>query len=233
MIKAVIPLTLLVFGLAGCGEVNKWYFCGFGHKDAQDGNYADAIASLNKCLKLQNLTAEQQAFYLQTRAWSHFSLHDAVKALRDQEYAFRLVEPTTHREFINHAAYLRMAGKALESLEPLLKAEVIDSDRGQVSMMTQYNRGWSLYDLGRYDEAIAAFDLGITVQPEYPFVYFKRGLAYDRLGRVDEARDDFDRFTSYFEDEGVEFNPRFEQELKTAAEKYAELRILLNQTNEE
>lgn len=232
MIDAVKPLALLplILALGGCGEINRWYFCGFGHKSAQDGSYGNAIQSLNKCLELDSLSVEQQAFYLQTRAWAHFNRDDAVEALRDLESSFRLVEPTTHREFINHAAYLRMAGKALASLKPLQKAEAIDAREGQISMMTQYNRGWSLYDVGRYEEAIAAYNKGISAQPEYPFVYFRRGLAYDKLGRSDEASSDFDRFTSYFE-EDTRFKPAFEQELIAAARSYPELRILLNDDN--
>lgn len=226
-----ISFLLLLVSLAGCNPVKKWYYCGYGHKNAQDQVYQSAISLLDHCLELKALSPEQQAFYLQTRAWAHFNLDHFESALRDQENSFSLIPPSTHREFINHAAYLRMTGDALNSLEPLFKAEVLDERSGHVSMMTQYNLGWSLYELGRYEEAIAAFTKGIPDQPDYPFVYFRRGLAYDKIGRVEPAESDFIEFVSFFENEGVEFNDRLRRELIAASQKYSELKILLDEAS--
>ncbi len=61
-------------------------------------------------------------------------------------------------------------------------------------MMTQYHLGWSLSALGRYDEAVQAFTRGISDQPDYPFVYWRRGLAYEALHQSENARADFDQF---------------------------------------
>ena len=109
-----IPLSLLLLG--GCSQAKKWYYCGYGHKSAQNKDYENSINLLDSCLEFKSLSPEQQAFYLQTRAWAHFSLDNFNSALRDQEESFKLIPPTAHSEFINHAAYLRMAGKPLNSL---------------------------------------------------------------------------------------------------------------------
>jgi tetratricopeptide (TPR) repeat protein len=224
-----IALTLTPLLLSACGQVDKWYYCGYGQKNAQDGRYEVALELLGKCLELKSLSAEQRAFYLQSRAWSYFSLDDFDNALDDQQQSFRLVAPTTRDELINYAAYLRMAGRVQQSLEPLREAEALDERDGHSSMMTQYNLGWSLYELGRYDEAIAAFSRGIPSQPDYPFVYFRRGLAYDRVGRTDEADADFIEFVSFFENEDVVFNERFENELRELSGRYPELGVLLGE----
>jgi tetratricopeptide (TPR) repeat protein len=224
-----IALTLSTLLLSACGQVDKWYYCGYGQKNAQDGHYEVALELLGKCLELESLSAEQRAFYLQSRAWSYFSLDDFDNALDDQQQSFRLVAPSTRDELINYAAYLRMAGRVQQSLEPLREAEALDERDGHSSMMTQYNLGWSLYELGRYDEAIAAFSRGIPSQPDYPFVYFRRGLAYDRVGRTDEADADFIEFVSFFENEDVVFNERFENELRELSGRYPELGVLLGE----
>jgi len=224
-----IAISLCSLLLTACGQVEKWYYCGYGQKNAQDSRHEVALELLGKCLDLQSLSAEQRAFYLQSRAWSYFSLDDFENALSDQERSFRLVAPTTRDEFINYAAYLRMAGQVSKSLEPLREAEMLDERLGLSNMMTQYNLGWSLYELGRYEAAIAAFSRGIPSQPDYPFVYFRRGLAYDRLGRSDEANADFIEFVSFYENEEVVFNERFENELGQLSGRYPELKVLLNE----
>jgi tetratricopeptide (TPR) repeat protein len=226
-----ILLLVLLFLLAGCSPVKKWYYCGNGHKSAQDENHEKAIDLLNTCLELNSLSVQQQAFYLQARAWAHFSLENFQNALRDQEKSFKLIPPNDQKEFINLAAYLRMTGKTLDSLEPLRKAEALDARAGHVSMLTQYNLGWSLYELGRYTEAISAFTKGISDQPDYPFVYFRRGLAYDKIDRVEQAESDFIEFVSFFEHEDVGFNERFNRQLIEASQKYSELKVLLTAEN--
>lgn len=225
-----ISTLLLVLVLSGCSQVNKWYYCGYGHQSVKNQDYTGAIRLLDACLELQTLLPEQRASYLQSRALAHFSLDNFAAALQDQEASFRLVAPSTRRELVNHAVYLRLSGKPLASLDPLREAEMIDEREGRASMMTQYNLGWSLYELGRYDEAIAAYSKGITSRPDYPFVYFRRGLAYDKVGRVAEAEDDFDLFVSILYGEDIEFKDSFVIELRKASLAYPDLETLLPET---
>ena len=64
---------------------------------------------------------------------------------------------------------------------------------GNVSMMTQYNKGWSLLELGQYAGAVEAFSKGIPIQPDFAFVYWRRGLAYEGLGDKKRAQADFEK----------------------------------------
>ena len=65
-------------------------------------------------------------------------------------------------------------------------------------MMTQYNLGWTLFELGRHREAIKAFTLGVPKQPDYPFVYWRRGLAYEAVGNKTLAKGDFETAAKLF-----------------------------------
>ena len=112
-------------------------------------------------------------------------------AVSDQEAAFKISAATDYREFINYASYLRSANRIADSLAPLRAAEALDSAAGNIGMMTQYNLGWTLQELGQHEEAIASFSRGIPLQPDYAFVYYRRGISLEALGRKEEARTDF------------------------------------------
>jgi len=49
-------------------------------------------------------------------------------------------------------------------------------------------KAYSLYFLGRYDEAISCYDKAIEVEPESPSNYEGKSRALEKLGRVEEAR---------------------------------------------
>ena len=76
-----------------------------------------------------------------------------------------------YRDYINFAMYLRRVGHYEDSLRALHSAENLDKANDHPAMMTQYQIGWTLSALGRYDEAVTAFTRGIPDQPDYPFVY--------------------------------------------------------------
>jgi tetratricopeptide (TPR) repeat protein len=52
---------------------------------------------------------------------------------------------------------------------------------------------WSLYHLGRYDEARVAFEQGLREAPEWHGLHTGLGWTYLRLGRKAEARAAFQR----------------------------------------
>jgi len=55
------------------------------------------------------------------------------------------------------------------------------------------SRGLALRDLGRIDDALAAFDEAIRLNPEDIFAYRHRGWLYTRQGKLDLARADYER----------------------------------------
>lgn len=160
---------------------------------ASNGNYQEAIPVLTTCLKSQDGPSNTRRRAYEARAWAYSNQENPKAAVADQEAAFQIAPAGAHHEFINYASYLRAAGRVADSLAPLRSAEATDRAAGQVSMMTQYNLGWTLQELGQHEEAIAAFSRGIPVQSEYAFVYYRRGLSQEALGRKDAARADFEK----------------------------------------
>ena len=55
-----------------------------------------------------------------------------------------------------------------------------------------YNRGFSFYELGRYEEAIGDFTRAIDLDPNNPRYYGQRSLVYIFADRVDLAQADED-----------------------------------------
>ena len=55
------------------------------------------------------------------------------------------------------------------------------------------NRGSLLHSLGRYDEALKAFDRALALQPSLPTTWHNRGLALSMLGQRAEALRSFER----------------------------------------
>ena len=223
----VTLIGLMALLLAGCDRVFEVAYCDWGYSKAGDDNFEGSIQLLDKCLALDSLTAEKRAFYLQVRARSLYRIGEHQRALDDLEAAFAIVPPTTHREFIVHAAYLRRLGRYQESLTPLFQAEVVDELNGHTSMMTQYNLGWTLYELGRYEEAIAAFTRGIPHQPDYPFVYYRRGLAYHKSDNVAAAAADFEKFVALYDAEAMRFPGGFMADLRVVAAQHPVLQPVL------
>jgi tol-pal system protein YbgF len=63
--------------------------------------------------------------------------------------------------------------------------------------------GQAHYAAGRFKEAIAAYDEAIARfagTPSVPQAYYKRGLAYDRLGQTDRARQSLEHVVQAFPD---------------------------------
>ena len=72
-----------------------------------------------------------------------------------------------------------------------------DYDRA-IQLLTGYvdahhNRGISLVDVGRMDEAPDEFDEVICLQPEYMKAYLVRGVVHQRLNQLEDPLRDFSR----------------------------------------
>lgn len=187
-------VVLGAFVIGGCSPyVTNANVCEYGYSMASAGNYKESIPLLTSCLELKDIQSDTRRQAYDARAWAYSNLENPKAAVADQEAAFAIAPAGSHREFINYASYLRAAGRSGDSLAPLKSAETIDGHEGGASMMTQYNLGWTLQELERHEEAIDAFSKGIPTQPDYPFVYYRRGLSLEALGRKKEAHADFEK----------------------------------------
>ena len=72
-----------------------------------------------------------------------------------------------------------------------------------------YNKGLAFEGLGKYDEAIQAFDKAIKLNPAKAETWRNKGLDLYRLNRSDEAIQAFDK--------AIEFNPRLADAWSTKA----------------
>jgi tetratricopeptide (TPR) repeat protein len=189
--RSYLPIVLLSFLFVtriACAADE----CEAGEKQLFANKYSEAVSLTSKCLTNSNLNSQSRVRALQVRAWAYFNLRKDTLAVADQEESFKIKPPFDHREFINYSSYLRRVKRYEESLEALQNAEIIDRTEGRQSMMTQYNIGWTLTELRRYEDAIKAFSKGIPVQPDYPYVYWRRGLAFEALGKNKEAAKDYE-----------------------------------------
>ena len=69
-------------------------------------------------------------------------------------------------------------------------ATAIDLD--PLYLQAYYNRGIVLNNLGRYDEAIQAFDSVVALRPDISNAYLNRGVARDETGDGAGAVADYD-----------------------------------------
>jgi len=166
--------------------------CELGETAVQASQFPVVVSALSDCLNNQSLDSASRRRALQVRAWAYFSLHQDNAAVQDQEASFRESRPTEYREFINYSSYLRRVSRFEDSLIALREAERIDQRSGKLKMMTQYNLGWTLTELRRYDEAAKVLTNAIPLQPDFPFVYWRRALVFEALGRTSEAKQDIE-----------------------------------------
>lgn len=167
--------------------------CAEGERANVAAEYVQAEKAMSACLATPGLDKAARRRALQVRAWASYSLERDASAVRDQEASFQISPPNTISEMINYASYLRRVARYEDSLQVLLAVEKADAAAGGPGMMTQYNLGWTLAELGRHEQAIKAFSVGIPLQPEYPFAYWRRALSYEALGRRAQAHADIER----------------------------------------
>jgi len=82
-------------------------------------------------------------------------------------------------------------------------------DESRERMSYYYHLGWTYAEMGEFTKAIDAYSEGLKTQPNYPFAYWRRGLAYEKLGKVLEAQADYKK--AY--DVGMEKDPEKFKEL--------------------
>ncbi len=218
-IKIITSFLLLSFTFSGACLENV-DACKSGHQKVRNGEFETASRLLTECLNSNNLTAQAKAEVFKSRAWANYNLHKDIMAVQDQEAAFKLVKASKYNELINYASYLRRVKRYKDSLDPLNKVAALDDVAGHITMMTQYNLGWSLYEVGKYTDAITAFTKGIPAQPDFAFVYWRRGLAYHALGMKKEAKTDFVTYKKFLKNNEMKVPSQWQEEINSVLSQY-------------
>ncbi len=216
----IIVAILLITPLIAYGNTEELGICNAGEYASRNGQFSEAVELLTMCLSYSAVPDKKKASAYQARAWAYFNLNSVESAVQDQEASFSIKAPSQYHEFINYGVYLKKAKRYKESLVPFYSAAEIDKGAGQSSMMTQYHLGWSLHELGKYEEAIEELNKGIPHQPDFPFAYWRRGLAYDALGMSDEANNDLKVFILHLNNSSMEIPPEYQEEINTILKKY-------------
>lgn len=97
--------------------------------------------------------------------------------------------------YYNNAQQLISNGeyeRALEMLDKVLASNTTLLGMGDGLMYTYKDRSGLLTDLGRYEEAVAAADQGITLYRNNSGLWNNKGYAYYKMGKYSEAVDAYD-----------------------------------------
>ncbi|MGI8502378.1 MAG: CHAT domain-containing protein [Hassallia sp.] len=92
------------------------------------------------------------------------------------------------------------------AIEDYNKAESLDSNPNKVNKFIFYNRGKALFQVGRYEEAIRDFTTFIEKADDEAkdSGYDKRGDTFHKMGKNQEARDDYERSAELYRKQGLQ-----------------------------
>ncbi|NJL43415.1 MAG: tetratricopeptide repeat protein [Pseudanabaena sp. SU_2_4] len=88
---------------------------------------------------------------------------------------------------------LVIASILLSSLDYPVQAQTFTPERSGVILLSQtsaedfLDRGISLFEQKRYQEAIASLDKAVQIKPDFAEAWNNRGIALNELKRYDEA----------------------------------------------
>ncbi len=167
----------------------------FNQSNKRSAPAEEIIENATACINRTDVSVDRRASAYWVRASQKLDLGDYKGAAEDYELSMVVRPPKTAWDLIMPAIAYRKAGQYEKSLTALKRAK--DEGLGMVgkgsglTMPYYYHLGITLQEMGRHKEAIEAFDRGIPFQPDYPGVYWYRGLSYEALGDKENARADF------------------------------------------
>ena len=186
-----------------------WIYVGRAHAYARSENREAAIHDLDTMVELE---PDNPDVYVQ-RGHVFVWMGDPDAAAEEFKKALEL-NPKSWEAYVklgeiyywdyhNAERSLEFFGKAIELAPPEVDWPL--NARGSV-----YN------ELGRWEEAIADFNLAIRISPNFPDLYGHRGYAYEKLGDKGKTRADYERFLELTADrpEYEEWRKAIEQWLK-------------------
>jgi tetratricopeptide (TPR) repeat protein len=104
---------------------------------------------------------------------------------RNKINAYRNVPDSLAAILLFVALYLTMQYKGHKEIKDSIKKleDLLIEDMGDA----WNNEGRMLYDLGKYDDAIRAYNKAIKIKPQYEAAWNNKGIALEALGKTTEA----------------------------------------------
>ena len=98
------------------------------------------------------------------------------------------IEEDNQQALYSKAYFLQNNGKGREALYAYQRIQSIDS----LNPIVYYNMGFVYLELlDQPDSSILQFTKSLKLSPQYYQAYYNRGLSYERLGDIEEARLDY------------------------------------------
>jgi len=119
-----------------------------------------------------------------------------AKVLRQAKEALRLVPNDPGWLATQEQAQSQLVGASSIKSKPQAQVETRDKETQPVPQKTKeqwLTEGNTLFDLKRYDEALAADKQAIRLDPNFANAYHNKGLALDNLGKSREAKQAYDK----------------------------------------
>ncbi len=188
------------------------------------GNNEKAIEQADKLLTMKK---DVQDFY----SFKAIALHNLQKykeCIDVIDTAEKYCELSYLNLSVRGVAYynLKQPEKALEDITASLKIR-------KTAPGYMY-RALSLLELNRPEEALDDSNQSLKLNPEYPSAYLTRGRSQQQLGKLDEARQDYDAATKYGNPQGLLLAGKLcaQQKKETDAAKYFEQYLKTNAQEE-
>lgn len=188
---ALTGAGLLICSTAFAQTTNQSTACRDGLDALRLANVQLASSQLTTCLQL-DLTGPVRAYILQSRARAYRALNNTAAAIEDQKASLTASQPYDVWPFIMLSAYYRDQKQYNDAIETLKQALKFDEDGPGTGpgMAVYYHTGLTLSAMGKYHEAIDAFNKGIPKEPNYGHAYFARAIAYELLANRSQAKQD-------------------------------------------
>jgi len=153
------------------------------------GQIPDAVAKLQESIKLN--PHHPEAHHLLGNCF--FALERYDDAHKEYAIATRL-EPSFPDCWVNWGALMLAEERWEDSLEKFDKA--IDDPTYREAGRALHNKGWALYQLGRFEEARECNEKVLEVTPLFCPSLHNQGMVAEAEGKLDEAEDLYQRALS-------------------------------------
>lgn len=164
---------------------------------------AEALQNLSK-----NIESDKSVNHYYRRARLYRAIGDLPKALADVQQA--LQKSSENLELLLFQGMVQIDLKAFNDAhqsfttilsiveknpkeQTLIDYQLANGSNLQVNarVLALNNRGWSLTEQGKFEEALSDYDRASLLDPSYARAFLNRAITYDRMGKADQAIEEY------------------------------------------